>query len=345
VPCRGRDASQKALSMTRLVVTAQVDGDGRDAGDEVVGCIRIRSEYRVTTYLLTWNPEQWPWKRLQKDILEAEKYGFHADSWSCGVTRKIVQGDRVFLIKLGKEPPRGIMASGLVTSEDVYPGPHWNPAARKEGKSALYIDVDFDTILDPYKKIFPRERLNSSIYSRMNWEPQASGRTISDDVAEQLERDWAHFLNRPLLAKSMPIQAKVDLAENTKRVGKVGAGFGPSSESNRRVEQAAITAVRKHYESHGWKVQSVEADKRGFDLLCENGSELKHVEVKGIKGDVESFIITAREVKQAQVDQHFVLCVVRSATSQHPLLTQYTTDGFVNTFDLLPLSFRANRRD
>ncbi len=296
----------------------------------------------MATYLLTWNKVLTPWKRLQKDIQEIEKYGYLSDSWSCGVTKKIVQGDRVFLIKLGKEPPRGIMASGVVTSEKVSPGPHWNPAARKKGKSALYIDVDFDTILDPHKGIFPRERLNSGIYSRMNWEPRASGRTIPEDIAEQLERDWAHFLDRPLPAKSMPIQAKVDLVENNGQATKVGAGFG-SPESNRRVEQAAITIVKKHYESHGWKVQSVEVDKRGFDLLCEKGSEFKHVEVKGVRGDIESFIITAREVKQAQIDQHFVLCVVRSAISQHPLLTQYTTDDFVDTFNLSPLSFRADR--
>ena len=37
------------------------------------------------------------------------------DEWSCGVTKTIEPGDRVFLIKLGKEP-RGIVGSGRADS-------------------------------------------------------------------------------------------------------------------------------------------------------------------------------------------------------------------------------------
>lgn len=128
-----------------------------------------------------------------------EKRGYFEGRWSCGVTRKILPDDRVFLIKLGAEP-RGIVASGWAVSK-VYEDRHWDIQARAKGKTALYIDVHFDTILDPEKEIFPRAWLDNGIYAKMHWEPQASGVTIPDDIAEQLERDWAQFLKRPVPLK------------------------------------------------------------------------------------------------------------------------------------------------
>ncbi|MEJ5203591.1 MAG: HNH endonuclease [Anaerolineales bacterium] len=94
--------------------------------------------------------------------------------------------------------PRGIVASGWVVSE-VYEDPHWDEQARVKGKTALYIDVHFDTILDPEKEIFPRAWLGNGIFTKMHWEQQASGVRIPDDVAEHLEREWAKFLGRPPL--------------------------------------------------------------------------------------------------------------------------------------------------
>jgi len=124
---------------------------------------------------------------------------------------------------------------------------------------------------------------------------------------------------------------------------RVGAGFG-NLETNRRVERAAIACVAKYYESHGWSVQSVEADRRGFDLLCVKGLLEEHVEVKGIQGEVVSFIITAGEVRQAQNDERFVLCVVTSAISDRPHLSRYEAEDFAQRFDLSPIAFRASLR-
>lgn len=155
----------------------------------------------MATYLLTWNQARWEWKDLDRYIEEIKKHGYADDTWSCGITKKICPDDRVFLIKLGAEP-RGIIASGWAVSE-VYEDQHWDRRARAKGKTALYIDVHFDMILDPQKEIFPRAWLDKGIYAKMHWEPQASGVTIPDDVAEQLERDWAQFLKRPVPFKSV----------------------------------------------------------------------------------------------------------------------------------------------
>jgi 5-methylcytosine-specific restriction protein A len=164
----------------------------------------------MATYLLTWNPKRWQWEDLEECAKEIEERGYHEDSWSCGVTKKICPDDRVFLIKLGAEP-RGIVASGWAVSE-VYEGQHWDKQARAKGKRALYIDVHFDTILDPEKEIFPRAWLDNGIYTKMHWEPQASGVTIPDDVAEQLERDWAQFLKRPVPFKEIVFAEEAEIA-------------------------------------------------------------------------------------------------------------------------------------
>jgi 5-methylcytosine-specific restriction protein A len=168
----------------------------------------------MTTYLLTWNPANWDWDRtdLKESIKQIKTQGYCFESWSCGVTKKIVPEDRVFLMKLGKEEPRGIAASGWVVSE-VYEGAHWNEVARREGRTALYIDVHFDTILDPHKGVFPRALLNGGIYTKMHWEPEASGVTIPSDVAAQLEKDWAQHLKRPVPFSGTVFPEEVEAAK------------------------------------------------------------------------------------------------------------------------------------
>jgi 5-methylcytosine-specific restriction enzyme A len=160
----------------------------------------------MTTYLLTWNPARWAWDDLKNSIRTFNKQGHLSRTWSTGVTKKIHSDDRVFLIKLG-EGKRGLIASGWATSE-VYEDLHWdNPA-----KSALYIDIDLDTLLDPDENIFPREWLDSGIYTKMRWEPQASGVTIPDDVALKLEKDWARFLDKPTVIEEakLPEESEAD---------------------------------------------------------------------------------------------------------------------------------------
>jgi hypothetical protein len=87
---------------------------------------------------------------------------------------------------------------------------------------------------------------------------------------------------------------------------------------NRKVMGAAVSLVSEWYEARGWHVQSVEAEKCGYDLLCTNESDEEHVEVKGIKGSALTFIITAGEVRQARNNRRFILCAVTSALSGKP---------------------------
>lgn len=169
----------------------------------------------MTAYLLTWNPENWRWDNIQNDIASIAENGFFDRRWSSGVTKKIQPNDRVFLMKLGSKKPRGIMASGWATSE-VFQNTHWGD----EAKLAFYVQVHFDTIIDPEQEaIFPIDLLQDGIYASVNWTPQASGMSIPDDVAEQLEKDWAEFLHRevPIYQSVYPdeIDSSVTFQEGT----------------------------------------------------------------------------------------------------------------------------------
>lgn len=164
----------------------------------------------MATYLLVWNPEKWQWTYIQESIDEVSKNGFSSDSWSSGVTKSIKPNDRLFLMKLGSSYPKGIVASGWATSS-VYEKKHWGKGA--DTKSARYVNLDFDIILNPdVDEIFSLDRLTRGIYkNKKTWTPQGSGTSIPDEVAEQLERDWAIFLKLPAPAREINYVDDVDI--------------------------------------------------------------------------------------------------------------------------------------
>lgn len=119
-----------------------------------------------------------------------------------------------------------------------------------------------------------------------------------------------------------------------------GGGFG-DLDNNLQVEKTAIELVTNWYRQEGWTVRSVEREKCGFDLRCMKGDMLQEVEVKGIAGKSETFIVTAGEVRQAKENNHFVLCIVTATTSSSPKLSRYSGSQFLQRFKLDVISYRA----
>lgn len=138
----------------------------------------------------------------------------------------------------------------------------------------------------------------------------------------------------------IPVQSKPFIE---RQIRNAGAGFG-TAEKNREVEKAAISFVTKQYKSQGWEVQSVEFEKKGYDLICKKEPAEEHVEVKGVRGTERSFIVTSGEVRQARENPRSVVCVVTSALSDKPLLSCYTGQEFIEKFELEELAFRASLR-
>ena len=147
----------------------------------------------MTTYLLTWNPAKWPWPELDKCIQTIKTTGHYSDTWSCGRNRKIVEGDRFFLIRQGKEP-RGIIGSGWVASP-VFDDRHWDEVKQAAGQRAWYVMVDFDVLLNADREpILSRAQLDAGVLGHMHWDSQSSGIVNPEPVPRRLELKWAQLL-------------------------------------------------------------------------------------------------------------------------------------------------------
>lgn len=147
----------------------------------------------------------------------------------------------------------------------------------------------------------------------------------------------SEFINQPddnSLRQSVAIQTKIQ----------EGVGFA-QAEENRKVERSAIAFVTRQYEEQGWCVESVEDEKCGYDLECRKGEMANDVEVKGVTGTVQAFIITRKEVHQATTNPDFVIWIVTSALSTHAEAHYYSGLEFQRRFALEPIAYRVAYRE
>ena len=140
----------------------------------------------MKTYLLAWRTKRSQWDHLP-ETAENVKLGKNKSiRWSCGRSKKLKKGDRVFLIKLG-EKPKGIFASGYIV-RDSYEDTHWDYEKAQNGETSFFVKVHLDTLLVPgTDQILARELLNNQPFSDMHWDTQMSGISIPNHVASELE--------------------------------------------------------------------------------------------------------------------------------------------------------------
>lgn len=146
----------------------------------------------MPTYLVTWNPKVWAWEHIN-DAAEQVKGGKpFPDRWRT-TSRKVEIGDRVFLLRQGKEP-RGIVAAGRAVST-VYLGKDLTPEDTAKGIQRFCFDLEWDSILVPEKvSPLPRNRLDEPDLSACHWNTQCSGIAIPATVAARLEEVWQEHL-------------------------------------------------------------------------------------------------------------------------------------------------------
>jgi hypothetical protein len=146
----------------------------------------------MATFLLAWNPDRWPWDEddLREKVTRVRKGKSVSDQWSTGGSRRPRKGDQFYLIKLGKELPKGIIASGTIES-NVFQDLHWDEEKAARGETTNYAKIRYDVLLDPYTEpILDRELLNSPEFSEMHWDTQMSGIEIKENVLFELESIW-----------------------------------------------------------------------------------------------------------------------------------------------------------
>ena len=142
----------------------------------------------MATYLLTWNSEKW----AESDLLayiDQYKAGNKKLRWSCGATKKIMYGDRVYLMRRGKVGVRGLFGSGRVVSEKPFLDKHFSQNSEYSAES-LYVYVEFDYLVNPNEKvIIDRETLINRFEANV-WDSQGTGKTIPHSISFELDKLW-----------------------------------------------------------------------------------------------------------------------------------------------------------
>ena len=144
----------------------------------------------MATYILTWNPEKWTWppEDYAEEVSVTGRGKLFPTGWSCGNTRSIVSGDRVFLFR--QHTQKGIIGSGFATS-NVYEGERWNPSRKR--KKQLRVDYKSDTLL-PVEQRLPVEELMTADLG-VPWKNlRASGMRVPDENSPRLDKLWQRHL-------------------------------------------------------------------------------------------------------------------------------------------------------
>jgi 5-methylcytosine-specific restriction enzyme A len=150
----------------------------------------------MRTFLFTWSPRRYQWQRLPYLVhLSAQGWPVLHD-WNCQNIKGIQDGDRFFMLRQGPEP-NGIMGSGFVISPKPYPGKESSKSRTRKSKTALFVDVNFDALLDPDSDpILPKSHLCSESLACVNWDTARSVVQIPEDAARALESLWKEHLAR-----------------------------------------------------------------------------------------------------------------------------------------------------
>jgi len=138
---------------------------------------------KIEALLLSWNPENldWNYKEAYLKVKNGEKYEI---DWRTSRKNGVEEKTEIFLIKLGDEEPKGIIAHGHVTEEPYLEGERY------------YVNVEFDKILDyENEEILKQEDLMLK-FPEQKWSPQASGIEIKETILPELKEMWSKLINR-----------------------------------------------------------------------------------------------------------------------------------------------------
>lgn len=155
----------------------------------------VSEESNRSAFLLAWNPEKWNWPNLPnlaKQFRSEGEITSGADDSSWTIANKAVKsGDRLYLIRLGKEP-KGLMGSGWATT-GPYQDAHYDETSTK---NTDYVKLKWDALLDPERDgLLPLADLQKS-FPDIHWTPHSSGIAISAETQGEIEKLWKAHLSK-----------------------------------------------------------------------------------------------------------------------------------------------------
>jgi len=151
----------------------------------------------VRAYLFAWNKKLFPWSNHQEIIEQLAAEGKATIRWSCGNTKVIAPGDRMFLIKIGSQP-KGMVASGFITKAPFY-DVHW----KDKQQQTLFVEAELDCLFNPdTEPILGLGILATGNLGTQRWTPQSSGISIKPNLIDELEAVWYDFLSTAQTSKA-----------------------------------------------------------------------------------------------------------------------------------------------
>ena len=145
----------------------------------------------MTTYILTWNPKLWSWRQdwYSEEVAKTQKGigKVFPTGWTCGSTKCIVPGDRIFLLRQKtEEADYSIRLRNL----ERYKGMDFT---FRKAQEALYIEYESDVLLPVVERLCI-ETLIAKI-GGFPWNNiMGSGISVPEEYAIRLEKLWQKHL-------------------------------------------------------------------------------------------------------------------------------------------------------
>ncbi|MGM0983290.1 MAG: McrB family protein [Pseudomonadota bacterium] len=140
------------------------------------------------TWLMAWNPVNWPWKSFQDDRLKIASGENVTLPWRTASTQPR-EGDTFYLVRVGQEP-RGLIARGNIASAP-YDDDHYDAERAANGDTACFVDITLTDLRDPDVDAYiSMADLQAGTTDGQTWSPQGSGIEIKSLSAKLVGKLW-----------------------------------------------------------------------------------------------------------------------------------------------------------
>jgi hypothetical protein len=237
------------------------------------------------------------------------------------VNPKVAKGDRVIVYL--RSPVSALVAMGTVLDDHPVSG------AKHGWPGHQMAHVQFEKMFHPPVPIAAVQE------ALPDWGWPRAPRTqahIPDEYVGQL----LHLLHIRVKPADLPDEEAIN--------ARISADGGFSDvDTNRRVDHAAMAYAREAFEQKGWTIEDRQRDFCGYDLLARKANAQLHLEVKGAQGSADGFILTANELRCAETDDNFRLCVVTHALERDRSMQIYTAKQMRQAYSLSPIAYIGRR--